>query len=414
MVRRHDSPATELADRLFRRESGRLTAILLSRFGPAAVDDVEDIVQEALLRACRTWPWKGVPENPAGWLWRVAERLALDRLRRAGRSEPLAELPEVADGRAPDDLLVADDELRLLLLCCDPVNGPETAVPLTLRLACGFSTREIAAALLLEEATASQRITRGKARLRNLGPGALIELSGADLEDRLRPLLNTLYLLFNGGYGGNDPTRWIREELCVEATRLSVLLARHPRTAGPEVHALAALFHLLAARLPARQVDGELVDLEGQDRTLWDRRLISAGLRHLVRSQGGAGPTVWHLLAGIAAEHARAARWQDTDWRSILGFYDQLVLISDDPVVALNRSVAVAQVAGPVAALDAVPDGSALQSYHLFHATRARYLQDIGRAEEAETALQRAIALAPSDAVRRHLGKQAARTRPED
>lgn len=406
MVQAHDSPAVELADRLFRRESGRMTAILLRRFGPSAVDDVEDIVQEALLRACQTWPWKGIPDNPAGWLWRVAARLALDRLRRADRLDMTGTLPDVADGRAPDDLLVADDELRLLFLCCDPVNGPETAIPLTLRLACGFSTREIAAALLLDEATAAQRISRGKARLRGLQAGDLTALAGNDLALRLHPVLNTLYLLFNGGYGANDPTRWIREELCVEATRLCVLLAGHPKTTSPEVHALAALFHLLTARLPARQVREELVDLERQDRALWDRRLIGTGLRHLERSLGTAPPTVWHLLAGIAAEHARSAHWRDTDWQVILDHYDQLVLISDDPIVALNRAVAVAQVAGPVAGLAAVPDEASLLDYHLYHATRARFLRDMGRREEAGSALRRAIDLAPNAAVRDHLYKQ--------
>lgn len=402
-----DSPVEKLADQLFRRESGRMTAILLGRFGPAAVDDVEDIVQESLLRACRTWPWKGIPDNPAGWLWRVAERLALDRLRRSDRTETNAMLSDIGDQRVPVDLLVADEELRLLFLCCDPVNGPETSVPLTLRLACGFSTREIAAALLLDEATAAQRISRGKARLRKLGAVEVTALPGGDVAERLRPVLNTLYLLFNGGYGGNDQTRWIREELCVEATRLSLVLTRNPKTATPEVHALAALFHLLTARLPARQAAGELVDLEHQDRGLWDGRLIGTGLRHLARSKGASAPTVWHLLAGIAAEHALAARWADTDWQSILNYYDQLILISDDPVVALNRSVAVAQVSGPEAGLSAVPDGAALQEYHLFHATRARYLRDLGRLAEADVALNQAIHLAPSEAVRRHLKRQA-------
>ncbi|MDF1735517.1 MAG: sigma factor [Minwuia sp.] len=382
-----------------------MTAILLGRFGPAAVDDVEDIVQESLLRACRTWPWKGIPDNPAGWLWRVAERLALDRMRRSGRTESDALLCDVGDGRLPVDLLVADEELRLLFLCCDPVNGPETSVPLTLRLACGFSTREIAAALLLDEATAAQRISRGKARLRKLGSVEITALPGGDVAERLHPVLNTLYLLFNGGYGGNDQIRWIREELCVEATRLCILLTGHSRTAAPEVLALAALFHLLTARLPARQFHGDLVDLEFQDRGLWDRRLISSGLRYLEKSRGNAAPTAWHLLAGIAAEHARATHWPDTDWPSILAYYDQLVVMSNDPVVALNRSVAVAQVSGPAAGLAAVPEGAALQDYHLFHATRARYLRDLGRSTAANAAIDLAIELAPNDAVRRHLMK---------
>lgn len=380
-----------------------MTAILLHRFGPAAVDDVEDIVQEALLRACRTWPWQGIPENPAGWLWRVAERLALDRLRRGNRTRPLDQVAEPADGRAPDDLLVADEELRLLFLCCDPVNGSETAIPLTLRLACGFSTREIAAALLLDEATAAQRISRGKARLRKLGPGDATALPGDDIKARLPSVLNALYLLFNEGYGGTDDARWIQEELCVEATRLCTLLTRHPLTTGPAAHALAALFHMMTARLPARLVNDDLVDLQRQDRSRWDRQMIARGMRHMEKAMGNSPPTTWHLLAGIAAEHASAADWAATNWPRILAIYDQLVVISDDPVVALNRSVAVAQCNGPAAALHAMPDGPMLTGYHLFHATRARYLRDLARLDEANAALDRAIALAPTESVKRHL-----------
>lgn len=401
--------AGALADDLFRRESARITAALLRRFGPAAVDDVEDIVQEALLRACRLWPMHGVPDNPAGWLWRVAERLAIDRSRRTGR-RPTEEVDHTFPDPAtavPDETLIADAELRLLFLCCDPSNPAETAIPLTLRLAGGLSTAEIAAALLLPEATAAQRISRGKARLRNVPHLADPSCEPGMIDDRLRAVMNVIYLMFNAGYGGGDTKDWIREELCIEATRLARLLADHRRTAGPAASALAALCLLMAARLPARRDDnGDLVPLDLQDRRLWDSALVADGMAWLARAARGAELTQWHCLAGIAACHSAARTWAVTDWPTIRNFYDMLLAHRDDPVMRLNRAVAIEMVDGPAAALDALPPADGMQGYWPWHAARGRFLRALERFEEAGAAMAEAIRLAPSPALRRHLVAQ--------
>ncbi len=392
----------ELVEDLFRHRYGRLVAGLVRRLGPARIDLAEDVVAEAFLRALRAWPAEGVPERPDAWVFRVAKNLALDTLRRRAElvgadsgaaeraAQPDAERAEPGDGPA-------DDTLRMMFTCCHPALPADTRVPLVLKTVCGFGASEIAAALLAKEAAIAQRLTRGKARLQGLG--ARFEVPPPrELAERLPPVLDALYLMFNEGYRAHRGEDLVRPDLVEEAVRLAALLAEDEHTARPEVHALLALMLLSGARLPAR-VDalGDVLTLAEQDRSRWDTRWMAHGFEQFRRSIGGERLTPWHVEARIASLHAVAPDYASTDWHAILAAYDQLVAIADTPVVRLNRAVALAKVAGPraglaeLAALDGAPE---LGRYGLVAAVAAHLHWQLGEHGAALERFQRALTLA--------------------
>jgi RNA polymerase sigma-70 factor (ECF subfamily) len=395
----------ELVEDLFRHRYGRLVAGLVRRLGAARLDLAEDVVAEAFLRALRAWPAEGVPERPDAWVFRVARNLALDMLRRRAELGGMdgfadAELAQpaapVVAGRAEPDDGPADDTLRMMFTCCHPALPPDTRVPLVLKTVCGFGTSEIAAALLAKEPAIAQRLTRGKARLQGLG--ARFEVPPPrDLAERLPPVLEALYLMFNEGYRAHRGEDLVRPDLVEEAVRLAALLSEDEHTARPEVHALLALMLLSGARLPAR-VDalGDLLTLAEQDRSRWDRRWIAHGFEHFRRSIGGERLTPWHVEARIASLHAVAPDYASTDWRAILAAYDQLVALADTPIVRLNRTVALAKVAGPraglaeLATLDGAPE---LGRYGLVPAVAAHLHWQLGEHDAALERFQRALTL---------------------
>ena len=391
----------ELVEDLFRHRYGRLVAGLVRRLGPARLDLAEDVVAEAFLRALRAWPAEGVPERPDAWVFRVAKNLALDTLRRREESA-VAELADAAPAaeraeRAEPGDGPADDTLRMMFTCCHPALPADTRVPLVLKTVCGFGASEIAAALLAKEAAIAQRLTRGKARLQGLG--ARFEVPPPrELAERLPPVLDALYLMFNEGYRAHRGEDLVRPDLVEEAVRLAALLAEDEHTARPEVHALLALMLLSGARLPAR-VDalGDVLTLAEQDRSRWDRRWIAHGFEQFRRSIGGERLTPWHVEARIASLHAVAREYAATDWSAILAAYDQLVAIADTPVVRLNRAVALAKVAGPRAglaelgALDGAPE---LGRYGLVAAVAAHLHWQLGEHDAALERFQRALTLA--------------------
>lgn len=411
-----------LVDHLFRRQAGRMVAALTRSFGPAHLDLAEEVVQEALLQALRRWPYQGLPDNPAAWLYRVARNLALDRLRRQSlwrgkEGEIRAAL--AAGGEAdtgPEEVRmpgeITGDQLRLIFLCCHPELPENARVALTLKTVCGFGVTEIARAFLAKPATVAQWLVRAQRRIRERG--LPFEVPGpAELSERLTAVLEVFYLMFNEGYGASDGDELVRRELCAEALRLTEELATLPATGRPEVHALAALLAFQASRLPARvDGDGNLVRLTDQDRRLWDRRLIHRGFAHLERAAAGDHLTAYHLQAAIAAQHAAAPDSGATDWPAILDLYDQLLELNRSPVVALNRAVALARVEGPEAALAALAEiegHPAVAGYYLFHATRGELLREIGPSEAAARAFRRALTCPASGPERRFLeGKLAA------
>jgi RNA polymerase sigma-70 factor (ECF subfamily) len=378
---------------VFREEYGRAVSVL-ARLG-GDIDAAEEAIQDAFAAALERWPSAGVPPNPAGWIITTARNRAIDRFRReASRDARHAEAELLSDrgGSEHDveDSPVRDDQLRLIFTCCHPALATSAQVALTLRLLGGLTTQEIAHAFLVPEPTLAQRLVRAKAKIRDARIPYRVP-DEADIPVRLRAVLAVVYLIFNEGYKASSGDRLVREDLSAEAIRLGRLLAElFPDE--PEVLGLLALMLLTVARQPARTTaDGALVLLGDQDRGLWDRRLIAEGQAIVRRCLTRNEPGPYQIQAAINAVHSDAATTGDTDWRQILALYDRHMAIAPSPIVALNRAVAVGEVAGPAAAL-ALVDGIDLGGYHLFHAIRADLLRRLGRADEAARAYDAAIA----------------------
>ncbi|MGW3481807.1 RNA polymerase sigma factor [Rhodococcus indonesiensis] len=394
--------------RVFRSEHGRAVAVLVRAFGD--IDLAEESVQDAFAVAVARWPADGLPPSPAGWIVTTARRRAIDRLRRenarAGKHAEAARLHEVGTSAVDEENAVPDDRLRLIFTCCHPALAPAARVALTLRLLGGLSTADIAHAFLVPEKTMAQRLVRAKGKIRDARipyrvPGP------AELPARLASVLAVVYLVFTEGHTAAGGDRLVRDDLCVEAVRLARLLAELLPD-EPEVLGLLALLLLTVARRPARtNADGDLIPLAAQDRTLWDRDLITEGQSLVRRCLQLRLPGPYQIQAAIAAVHSDAATIETTDWRQVVALYDQLLVVAPTPVAALHRAVAVAEVDGPAAGLDLV-DALDLDRYHLWHAVRADLLRRLGRLPEAAAAYDAALARATNAAERGFLQRRRA------
>lgn len=398
-------------ERVFRAEHGRCVATLVRVLGD--IDLAEDAVAEAFAVAAATWPGRGVPPNPGGWITTTARNRAIDRLRReSSRDERHRQALLLHARDEPEEVgPVRDDRLRLVFTCCHPALAQPAQVALTLRLLCGLTTAEIARAFLVPEATVAQRIVRAKNKIAAAGIPYRVPDDTA-LPERLPPVLAAVYLMFTEGHTATAGDDLTRPDLADEAVRLGRVLAGLMPD-EPEVLGLLALMLLTRSRAPARVADdGTPVLLPDQYRSRWDRALVAEG-QDLVRAclrRGHPGP--YQVQAAIAAVHSDAASWADTDWRQVLALYDLLLGLSPTPVVALNRAVAVLHVDGPQAAL-AVLDGlEGLDGLHLLHAARADVLTRLDRPEEARTAYDRALALVTNAAERRLLERRRAAVGP--
>ncbi|HZT66301.1 MAG TPA: sigma-70 family RNA polymerase sigma factor [Acidimicrobiales bacterium] len=396
---------SDALEEVFRREAGRCTATLIRVLGD--IDLAEDAVAEAFAIAAEQWPTRGVPPNPGGWITTTARNRAIDRLRR----ESTRDDRHLAAHRLHTDTMdsdhnpeldrlddfvevVADDQLRLMFLCAHPALASDAQVALILRLLAGLSTEEIARAFLVPEATMAQRIVRAKRKLHDNHASYRIPRA-AELPDRLAPVLAAVYLIYTEGHTATSGPALTRTDLSAEAIRLGRTLAELMPD-EPEVVGLLALMLLTECRRATRtDSEGRLVRLSDQDRTRWDRALIGEG-HELVRACLRRNqPGLFQIQAAIAAVHADAPTPGSTDWAQILALYDQLYVIRPDPVVALNRAVAVAEAHGPDPGLAALAevDPASVDHYQPYHAARADLLARAGRHDEAGTAYDRAIEL---------------------
>jgi len=383
-------------ERAFREAHGQAVATLTRLFGDITL--AEDAVQDAFVTAVHRWPTDGVPENPAAWIVTTARNRAVDVVRRSRRGRELTVLmatdrlnAETTAG-AEDSETMQDDQLRLIFTCCHPAIRPDHQVALTLRLVAGLTPAEVASSFLVSEETMAKRLVRAKYKIK----AAHIPYQVPDeieLPDRLRAVLSVLYLIYNAG--ADDVTR---RDLRAEAIRLTrVLVSLMPDE--PEASGLLALLILSDARMPARGDGAEVVLLKDQDRSLWDSSLISHGQAIVVACMRRRQLGPFQLQAAIQALHCAARRYEDTDWATIVRFYDRLIAVMPTPVVALNRAVAVAETKGPgtgLALLDRHADE--LDGYRLFHAARGSMLERLGRTLEAANAYDRAATLARTDA----------------
>jgi RNA polymerase sigma factor (sigma-70 family) len=396
------APTHALVEHFFRHEYGRLVAHLARAIGVARLELVEDVVQTALVRALQSWSLRGVPDDPAGWLYRVARNAATDALRRDRRQSDFGERDLPAESSAPSDDTIADDQLRLLFACCHPTLPLESQVALALKTLCGFSTGEIASGLLTTEANAQKRLARAKERLResDFDPSFV---PPDQLADRLEAVRTVIYLLFNEGYHSTQGDTLIRRDVCDEAIRLGRLLASDAATGDPTTFALLALMLLNAARFEARIAGGGQLLLEDQDRTKWDPTLLAEGFDWFVRSGSGDALSRYHLEAGIVSKHAAATSFATTDWTAIVTLYDLLLRIAPSPIHALNRAVAVAQRDGPAAGiteLNKIPAASVPEGYYLWPAVVGELHRRAGHLVAAREQLGRAFRLATSPAER--------------
>jgi RNA polymerase sigma factor (sigma-70 family) len=404
-------------EHLFRHEGAKMVATLTRIFGIEHLNLAEDVVQEALVRALQTWPFYGVPKNPSAWIMRASRNLALDVVRRRkvfqNKQAEIIRLMD-RDGATPDEAIfsedeISDDRLRLMFVCCHPAISVEAQVTLALKTLCGFSVAEIGHAFLTTEAAIAKRLTRAKQKIHQARISFEIP-AGRELEQRLDSVLQSLYLLFNEGYKASSGENLVREELCEEAIRLAELLVTHPAGNQPKTHALLALMLLNAARNPTRlDSEGNLLRLQKQDRTRWDKSMIARGMFHFAQSAVGDELSEYHLQAGIAACHCAAKDYESTDWQKILSLYNRLIEFDESPVVALNRAVAIANLHGPKAGLEAVRDVrdlSKLSSYYLLYAVLGEFEMQSGNLQTAAEQFRKSFELAETKSERAFLLKR--------
>ena len=369
----------ELADHLFRHESGKMIAVLSRMLGLQNLETAQDIVQDTLIQAMNTWRFNIIPENPSGWLYRVAKNKAIDFLRREKKFKEIS--PEYAYLLQSEYTLtpsvnnlfleneIQDSQLRMMFACCHPAIPEESQIALTLKTLCGLSVSEIAKAFLTNNETISKRIYRAKEKIK----GEKIELNvptGDELASRLNVILKSLYLLFNEGYNSSHPEHLIREELCGEAIRLCHLLSKQSTTNYPRVKALLSLMCFQSSRLSARLDDkGNIIVLKYQDRSKWYRPLIQKGFDYLDAAAEPFETSTYHFEAAIASLHAASPSFEATDWKSIYHLYEMLYQLQPNPVVAMNKAISSAYSFSKQQALEELKKIKGLEQHHIYHAS---------------------------------------------
>jgi len=397
----------QTVDHLFRHESGRMVSVLSKLLGLQNIETAQDMVQDALVQAMNTWSYKGLPDNPSAWLYRVAKNKAIDYLRRERKFKEISPkygyllqseytlTPTVNNFFKEDE--IQDSQLRMIFACCHPSIAEESQIAMALKILCGLSTGEIAKAFLTSEDTIAKRIYRAKEKFRTED----IELELPPLHElpkRLDGVLHSLYLLFNEGYNSSHPDYLIREELCEEAIRLAFLLIQNGITDQPRTKALLALMCFQASRLRARLDDkGSIILLKHQDRTKWYQPLINKALFFLEKAVEYPSETsTYHVEAAIAALHASAPSFEETDWKAIYFLYQSLYRLNQTPVVALNKAIAAAYAIDKETALAQLLTIKNLDHYYLYHTSIGEMNYELGNREEARKYFEKALSLTTS------------------
>jgi RNA polymerase sigma-70 factor (ECF subfamily) len=405
----HDA-VRDAVDHVYRQESRRVLATLIRVLGD--FDAAEEAMHDAFRAALDQWPRDGVPRNPRAWLVSAGRFKAIDRMRREARFEALsdeasAQLAVPADAESWDDEPLGDDRLRLIFTCCHPALAPDAQIALTLREVCGLTTEEIARAFLTGAPTLAQRIVRAKAKIRDARIPYQIP-TPAELPERLDAVLRVIYLVFNEGYSPSSGAEVTRDSLSAEAIRLARLLVE--LLPEPDAQGLLALMLLHESRRAARSSEtGDVVLLEDQDRSLWNRALIDEGLTLVSSAMRASVIGVYTVQAAISAVHAEAPTMESTNWARIVALYDALLAAQPSPIVALNRAVAVSMRDGPEAGLaliNALMVRGALATYHLAHAARGELNLRLGRLDEARAAFSEALRHVQLEPERRHLERR--------
>lgn len=402
----------QIVDQLFRHESGKMVSVLTKILGPSNIELAEDVVQDAIIEAINQWSYKGVPGNPTGWLYNVAKHKAInflnrEKLRKKYSSE-LAHLLQSEWTARPainhffSEQEIEDDQLRMMFTCCHPSISPDSQIALTLKTLCGFSIPEIAKAFLTNEETINKRLVRARKKIREDEIPFEIP-KGSELEKRLQTVLESIFLLFNEGYSASKGNDIIRYELCEEAIRLAYIITGSETIQQKgNVFALLSLMYLNASRFKARQDgEGNLLTMEEQDRSLWDKRMIDIGINYLNQATKNGEVGIYHSLAAISSHHCIAVDFNATNWNAILALYDHLTLLDNSPLILLNRSVAVLKVHGvenAIIELEKIETLPSLQSYHLLFSTKAEFYFQLNQYSKAAQYLEKAILLSSQKA----------------
>ncbi len=392
---------------LFRYEYGKLVSVLTKTFGSSNIELAEDVVQEAMLEALKQWEFKGIPDNPVGWIYKVAKYKAVNVVNREKHKREYSS--DVAHHLQSEWTIepalnhiftvkeIADDQLRMIFTCCHPSISADSQIALTLKTLCGFSISEISKAFLTNDESVKKRLVRARKTIRDSNYPFEVP-TGQDLEKRLKNVLETIYLLFNEGYNASSGNDLIRYELCEEAIRLTEIIAENSNISNKStVYALMALMNLNVCRFKARIDEYDnILDLENQDRTKWDKNLLTKGLVYLELSTEQKEISNYHILATISAHHCTAKDFKSTDWNSILSLYNNLIEIDNSSIVLLNRTIVISKVKGVKVALkelETIKDKSILHNYLPYYTTKAELHFQNNEKEIAKEILTKALQL---------------------
>ncbi|SNT06156.1 RNA polymerase sigma-70 factor, ECF subfamily [Ekhidna lutea] len=398
---------SQLVDHFFRTEYGKAVSHLTSKFGASNLELAEDSVQEALIKAMQTWPYAQIPDNPTGWILRVARNKMIDQLRRDQKTTQ-QEVPETTEEMNEDLSLesINDDMVRMMFACCHPSLSQEYQIILTLKILGGLSVREISSSLLKKEETVAKAYTRAKKKFKQEEIKLLLPPAN-EIEKRLEMVLKIIYLLFNEGYKSAEGEMLIRKELCEDAIRLNRVLLESEICNTPTANSLMALMHFHAARFSARtDENGDIITLENQDRSKWDQNLINQGLFYLEQASDDGGINEYIIQAAISAVHCQAPSFEETNWMEILRLYDLQLQITPSPIVRLNRIVPLEKVHGPHVAyteIEELEETSFFDEYYLFYAIKSDLLNTLGESSEARVSLKRAIDLTKNEREKAYL-----------